>query len=106
MSLARYDELADLAALELELVSAGQLQEVEELQRRRTALLSTLPASPPAEARPALERAADLQRQTTAALAVAARAVQQELRRIGQGRRAARSYAPAGAPEPTVDRAV
>ena len=105
MSAARYEELADLAAVELELASSGRLPELEELQHRRSELVRSLPASPPPAARDALERVADLQRQTTVALAIAARATRDELRRIGQGRVAARSYAPSAAPEPTVDRA-
>lgn len=96
MTLYRYEQLAELAERELELVTAGQLEQAEELQARRAELVATLPPAPPDEARPALERAAEAQRQTTVALAMAARAVEAELARVGGGRRAARSYAPAG----------
>lgn len=108
MTLARYDELAALAAREHELAVAGRLDELEQVQLRRAELVASLPTYPPAEARPALGRAAELQRETTIALARALREVAEDLGRVGRGRAMARSYAPSPseAPARTVDRAV
>ncbi|MEX2196705.1 MAG: hypothetical protein WD844_15600 [Thermoleophilaceae bacterium] len=105
MSLRQYEELVRFAERELELARAGQLDEVSELQERRTAHVALLPSYPPAEARTALERAAALQRETTVVLAMGARSAVDTLRKVDRGRVAARSYAPAGgAPQGTLDR--
>jgi hypothetical protein len=95
VTLIRYEELATLAERELELATAGRLEELEQLQRRRAELVATLPTYPPPDARPALERAARLQRETTVTLATGLRAVVEQLGHVGTGRRAAGSYAPA-----------
>lgn len=102
MTLLRYEELATLAERELEAATAGRLEELEQLQRRRAELVATLPTYPPPDARPALERAARLQRETTVALATSLRAVVEQLGHVGTGRRAAGSYAPS-VPGRTVD---
>ena len=94
MTLARYEELAALAEHELELATAGRLEELSELQCRREELVALLPGHPPAGARGALERAARLQRETTVTLATSLRAVVEQLGHVGAGRRAAGSYAP------------
>lgn len=105
MTLQSYDELVRLAEQELDLARAGKLDEVAELQSRRADHVASLPSYPPAEARPALERAAALQRETTVVLAMSARSAVDSLRRVHRGRAAARSYAPAGgAPQGTLDR--
>jgi hypothetical protein len=102
VTLVRYEELATLAERELELVRAGQLDELAALQHRRDELVAALPTYPPAEARPALERAARLRRDTTVALATSLRSVVEQLGHVGTGRRAASSYAPS-VPGRTVD---
>ncbi len=94
MTLVRYEELAALAERELELATAARLDELGELQRHRDDLVAALPTYPPPEARPALERAARLQRETTVALATSLRSVVEQLGHVGTGRRAASSYAP------------
>ena len=105
MSPAVYEELVRLAERELELARAGRLDEVARLQDERAEHVALLPPSPPAEARPALERAAALQREVTVVLAMGARSAAESLRRVDLGRAAARSYAPAGgAPRGTLDR--
>ena len=103
MTLVRYDELAALAERELELASAGRLEELEHVQQRRAELVASLPTHPPPDARPALERAARAQRETTVALATSLRAVVDQLGHVGTGRRAAGSYAPSER-ERTIDR--
>lgn len=105
MSLRAYDELVRFAELELELARAGRLDKVAELQARRAEHVALLPSHPPVDARPALERAAALQRETTVVLATSARSAADSLRKLDRGRAAARSYAPAGGPRPrTLDR--
>jgi hypothetical protein len=53
-----YEALARSLERELELIGEGALEELEALYAERTALLGRLPAVPPADARPALQRAA------------------------------------------------
>ena len=93
-----YDALADIAERELELVSAGTLDDLAALYDRRDAVVATLPARPPASARAALERAATIQGLVSEVLQERLRATGTELRRLGQGRTAVNGYAP------TIDR--
>jgi hypothetical protein len=53
-----YEALARSLERELELIGEGALDELAALHAERAALLESLPAVPPAEARPALQRAA------------------------------------------------
>ena len=53
-----YEALARSLERELELIGEGALDELGALYGERTALLSSLPAVPPADAGPALQRAA------------------------------------------------
>jgi hypothetical protein len=53
-----YEALARSIERELELIGDGALEELDALYAERAALLQSLPATPPAEARPALVRAA------------------------------------------------
>jgi hypothetical protein len=53
-----YEALARNLERELELIGEGALDELDALYAERTALLNSLPAVPPADARPALQRAA------------------------------------------------
>jgi hypothetical protein len=89
-----YDALADIAQRELELVSAGAVDKLSELHAQRHAIVATLPPTPPATARPALERAAGLHAQVTALLQERMRETAAELRKLTQGRTAMRGYAP------------
>lgn len=105
MTLLQYEELVRLAERELELARAGRLDEVAELQARRAQHVALLPSYPPPDARPALERAAALQQETTVVLAMSARSAVDSLRRVDRGRVAVRSYAPAGgSPHGVLDR--
>jgi len=89
-----YDALADLAERELELVSAGSLDDLAALYERRDAVVATLPATPPASARPALERAATIQGLVSEVLQERLNATGLELRRVDHGRTAVNGYAP------------
>lgn len=53
-----YEALARSVERELELLGEGALDELAALHAERAALLKSLPAVPPADARPALQRAA------------------------------------------------
>ena len=100
-----YDALAELAERELELVGAGAVDELPELRARRDALVAGLPPSPPAAARPSLERAVAIQNRVTIALAERLRDSGLELRRLSHGRTAMAGYAPADERQKLVDRA-
>jgi hypothetical protein len=88
-----YDALAELAARELELVSAGTIEELPGLYAERSALIAKLPATPPATARPVLERTAALQARVSAMLEERMREHGTELRKLTHGRTAVRGYA-------------
>ena len=100
-----YEALAELARRELELVSAGELEELDALQRERSALVEMLPETPPPAARPSLEHAAGLQTRTSAALAERLREAGAELRHLGRGRTAMAGYTPPHERVKLVDRA-
>jgi hypothetical protein len=92
-----YAELVELAERELELVHVGELELAERLQARRAAVVAELPATPPAEARPLLEAAAEIQRKTEAALQRDIAQAAAELSSIRRGRHAVQAYTPPAA---------
>ena len=101
-----YTRLVELGERALALAEAADVDALEELDRELAALVAALPADPPAEALPQLERAAALQAARTAALTRAREAVAGDVRRLAGGRRTARTYAPPAAPAaPLIDRA-
>jgi hypothetical protein len=100
-----YDALAELAQRELQLVSAGEVEKLSELQLERSALVAALPAAPPPDARPSLERANALQARVTAALDERVGAAGSELRHLNRGRTAMVGYAPQTDRVKLVDRA-
>ena len=100
-----YDALAEIAERELELVSAGEMGPLSDLYARRDALVATLPAKPPAAARPALERALEANNRTSAVLQERMRGTGVELRKLTHGRTAVRGYAPPVEPRKLVDQA-
>lgn len=102
---AGYGRLVALAERELELVRAVELESLPELWEQRRRLVAELPAIPPACARECLERAAELQGQTTALLEEHLDATGADMRRLVQGRSAMHSYAPQMRRTPLVDRA-
>jgi hypothetical protein len=98
-----YTELAELAERELALAGSGLVDEMAEPQARRAALAARLPATPPARARPALERALRASAATELLLAGALEEAASDLSRLHRGRAGVRAYAPG--PAPLVDRA-
>lgn len=108
MSADPYAELAEIAERALALSEradptapaerAGEPAALSELLDRATALAATLPATPPASARPALERAASAQERLRARLSSALAATRATLERTDRSRQAAGAYAPSADP--------
>jgi hypothetical protein len=98
-----YELIADLAQRELELVTAGALDELPALHRERAAVLAALPPSPPPAAGPLLERAAATQAKVTAALDGRMRALAEEMTRLGRGTAAVLGYKPPVVPQRRFD---
>jgi hypothetical protein len=94
MTAAPYELLAETFERELELVGEGRLDEVAQVAADREALIATLPASPPASARQALERAQLMSKRVTIEIIRRRDAVLAELDRLAQVDRTARGYAP------------
>lgn len=94
--MAGYWKLVALARREAELIADGRLEQLDELHGEWDALVATLPATPPAHARPALAETQRLVASSTAALAAAVERAGGELNRLGAGRRAAAAYRSAG----------
>lgn len=95
-----YEALAALAERELDLVSRPEAltpEALEQIARERDALVATLPARPPAEAAPALARAAALRERITAELAARVAEVGRSLHDVARGRRTVRGYGGADA---------
>jgi hypothetical protein len=93
-SRAPYERLAESFERELELVEEGRRDEVAQLAADRDALIASLPATPPASARPALERAQLLSKRVMVEIVRRRDAVLADLGRVAQGDRTARGYAP------------
>lgn len=90
-----YERLAELAERELALVTTfepSRIGELVALQQTRTTLVASLPAHPPAAARPALMRAHELQQRVSAALTVLCDQLGRDLHGLDRGRQAARGY--------------
>jgi hypothetical protein len=102
-SLNPYELLADLAAAELELVKKGEYGTVSVLHDERRTLVSQLPAQAPSSALGSLERAAELQRETSAAIAAAIAVAREELTRFEQGRTVVQAYTPTVTHSASVD---
>jgi hypothetical protein len=91
---APYERLADSFERELELVGEGRLDEVAQLAADRDALIATLPATPPASARPALERAQSMSERVMIEVIRRRDGILAELGRVAQADRTARGYLP------------
>jgi flagellar biosynthesis/type III secretory pathway chaperone len=91
---APYETLARIAERELEALASGQLHELVALASERERLVATLPQTPPASARPALERAALTQKRVTMEIVRRRETIVLELAQLEQARRVARGYAP------------
>jgi hypothetical protein len=93
----RYERIAELGELELELVRTGQYEQLEALDAERQELIATLPAKAPADARPALLRAAAVQSQVEGLLSGAVAHTRAALVRLERGKEVLGAYAPAPA---------
>ncbi|MGZ4286498.1 MAG: hypothetical protein ACXVHB_20550 [Solirubrobacteraceae bacterium] len=91
---APYERLAGYYERELELVAEGRLDELAQLAADRDALIASLPATPPASARPALERAQLMSKRVMIEIVRRRDAIVAELGRVAQADRTARGYAP------------
>jgi HEAT repeat protein len=105
VSAERYSELVELAQRELELVRREAYDHLPEVWEQRADLIESLPATPPAEARAALERATQLNGDSAAILEERMAATKSELGRLSRGRQAVRGYAPPTRRVPLVDSA-
>ncbi len=92
MSIAAYEELAQLAEAELTLCEAGRFEELDALYERGTAIVAGLPETPPAAACEPLERAARAQAAVAEQLETGLAEARAELSRLRRGRDAARAY--------------
>ncbi len=89
-----YQQLAALIELELQLVAGRRFDELLALKRRRSELQASLPANPPTEAAPELERCALLNKRVEIELRRVREDVLAELAGVRHAQRAADGYAP------------
>ena len=90
----RYERVAELGELELELVRTGGYDQLDALDAERRELIATLPATPPAGARAALLRAAAVQSQVEGLLSGEVAHVRAALVRLDRGKEVLGAYAP------------
>jgi len=88
-----YEALARSLERELELIGDGALEELATLYAERTALLESLPAVPPADARPALQRAALMSKRVEIEILRRREAIVLESANVERVGRTARGYA-------------
>ena len=101
-----YAALVLLAERERALVDEGRIEELAALAAERDAHIALLPPQAPPSARPALERARDMQVVTAAVLRAALGEIRHALAELDRGRGVAQAYAgPAAAVAPRVDQA-
>ena len=102
--IASYERLAALTEAERDHAVAGRVDALRAVQREKAALVGSLPPTPPAAARPLLQRAAAAQAEVTAALARAMRAARADAVRVEHGRAAVAAYRPVAPVVPGVAR--
>jgi hypothetical protein len=90
-----YERIAELAELQLAAVTEGRLEELDKLQAEQAELAASLPSTAPADACPALERAAELNQRARAITEGEMGALAAELGRLRQGSTAIAAYAAA-----------
>jgi hypothetical protein len=88
-----YEALARSLERELELIGEGALDELAALHAERAALLESLPAVPPADARPALQRAALMSKRVEIEILRRREALMLEAANVERVGRTARGYA-------------
>jgi hypothetical protein len=94
-----YGELIELAERERALVANRDFDALAELVEARETLMADLPEMAPADAREAIDRLLELQRENDAALKQASNSTEMELSRLRTGRAGVRKYAPVKAPQ-------
>jgi hypothetical protein len=99
---AAYETLARSLERELELIGDGAYDELEALHAERATLIAGLPATPPASARPALQRAALMSKRVEIEILRRREALLLEAAHVGRVERTARGYAPAAENRPHV----
>jgi hypothetical protein len=87
-----WEQLAELAQRERELVAGASWEELSELQAQRQELIDRLPARPPFEAKGVLHAALLQSNATQAALQAALVEVETALGAVRRGRRAVSAY--------------
>lgn len=102
MSPAPYEMLARSLERELELLGDGALDELPALYAERAALMMGLPATPPATARPALQRAALMNKRVEIEILRRRDTLLADSARVERVDRTARGYAPAADSRPNV----
>ncbi|HET6868206.1 MAG TPA: hypothetical protein VFH80_19990 [Solirubrobacteraceae bacterium] len=88
-----YDALARSLERELELIGEGPLDELTALYAQRQELIESLPAVPPADARPALQRAALMNKRVEIEILRRREALVLESANVERVGRTARGYA-------------
>jgi len=88
-----YENFAQLAAREAELVAQERWPEVVEIGRLRAELIASMPASPPPDAAEALEHAWRTMLATRGAVSAAVAETRAQLRRFQDAHRALEGYA-------------
>ena len=91
---APYEALARIIERELELVGNGDYEALAELKSERDALIATLPGTPPASARPALQRAALMSKRVQIEIERMREALLLEFANVERVDRTARGYSP------------
>jgi hypothetical protein len=89
-----YETLARSLERELELIGEGAYEELAILRAERAALVEGLPAVPPAEARPALQRAALINKRIEIEILRRREALLVEAANVERVERTARGYSP------------
>ena len=92
-----YETLAELDALERELLAAGRWEGLAAVGEERSRLVAALPGVPPSSARGRLEASRRAVAENAAELTVQLTQVYEELAALGRRRRAAERYEGAGA---------
>jgi hypothetical protein len=91
---APYEALARMIERELELVGTGDHGALAELKSERDSLIETLPETPPASARPALQRAALMSKRVEIEIVRLREALLLEFANVERVTRTARGYSP------------
>jgi hypothetical protein len=92
-TLAAYERLAELAEAELAACEDGRPEDLADLYEEAAAIRASLPGRPPAEAEPALRRAAAAQARIAELLSARLAERGGDLERVHRARDAARAYA-------------